>query len=108
MSGKATPFRFRQLLPLIAAIVVLPFNLNARTYRTISHFDYSVNGGNIEHGVTLDAAGNLYGTTLNGGPLDYRRGIQADQAAGRNLGRVCTALLPRGKRWPRSSIRRDL
>ena len=37
----------------------------------ISHFDYFVNGGNIEHGVTLDAAGNLYGTTMNGGPLDY-------------------------------------
>jgi len=71
MSRKATPFRFRQLLPLIAAILVLPFNLYARTYRTISDFDYYVNGGNIEHGVTLDATGNLYGTTMNGGPLDY-------------------------------------
>ena len=71
MSPKATPFRFRQLLPLIAAIVVIPLNLNARVYRNISHFDYFVNGGNIEHGVTLDAAGNLYGTTMNGGPLDY-------------------------------------
>lgn len=71
MSSKATAFRFRPLLFLIAATVVLPLNLNARTYRDISHFDYFVNGGNIEHGVTLDAAGNLYGTTQNGGPLDY-------------------------------------
>lgn len=60
-----------RILPLIAAALVLPATLNARTYRTISHFDYFVNGGNIEHGVTLDAAGNLYGTTQNGGPLDY-------------------------------------
>ena len=71
MFQKPTPPRFRQLLPLMAAIVVLPFNLNARTFRAISHFDYYVNGGNIEHGVTLDAAGNLYGTTMNGGPLDF-------------------------------------
>ena len=71
MSQESIAFRFRQLLPLIAVIVVLPTNLSATTYRAISHFDYNVNGGNIEHGVTRDAEGNLYGTTSDGGPLDF-------------------------------------
>ena len=63
-------FRFHPILLLISVTFVLPMALNATTFRTILLFNSQVNGAHPPEGVTLDAAGNLYGTTSSGGPSD--------------------------------------
>src|SRR6266496_3165405 len=64
-----TNFRFTpgRILLLIAAALVLPSTVNASgTFRTVFEFN-SVGGGTPYAGLTLDSAGNLYGTTADGG-----------------------------------------
>ena len=71
MSQKFPGFRFREVLLLVSLTVLLPIALSATSFRAIYVFNTQVSGENPPAGVTLDAAGNLYGTTLSGGPNGF-------------------------------------
>jgi uncharacterized repeat protein (TIGR03803 family) len=52
---------------LVFLMMVLPTQLPAQTYTVIRTFMNGADGANPEAGVTIDKAGNLYGTTSVGG-----------------------------------------
>ena len=63
--------KFLAYLPIATLAVVLVMGLAlpspAQTFSVIHNFDSGAGGANPYAGVTIDRAGNLYGTTRNGG-----------------------------------------
>jgi uncharacterized repeat protein (TIGR03803 family) len=56
------------LLPLIMATVLMPLGTSAQsTFITLHRFSGGNDGGNAQGSLIFDAAGNLYGTTIEGG-----------------------------------------
>jgi uncharacterized repeat protein (TIGR03803 family) len=52
---------------VLGAVVLLPLPAPAQTFHVIYSFTGGSDGANPETGLTIDAAGNLYGTTSAGG-----------------------------------------
>jgi hypothetical protein len=76
MQPTANPQNFRSPLATRTMLAALAFALaltvantaaSAQTYRVLYNFTGQSDGGNPMAGVTLDQAGNLYGTTYDGG-----------------------------------------
>lgn len=51
----------------VLLVLTLPSPTQAQTFTVIHNFDSGAGGANPYAGVTIDRAGNLYGTTRNGG-----------------------------------------
>jgi uncharacterized repeat protein (TIGR03803 family) len=78
MQPTVNPQNFRSALATTTMLAVLTFALaltlapqsaSAQTYKVLYNFTGQSDGASPEAGVTLDAAGNLYGTTYAGGSL---------------------------------------
>ena len=61
----------KQLVIVFAIAVVLMPSAQAQTYQVIYSFTGGADGSQPEAGLTVDEAGNLYGTTVNGGEVVY-------------------------------------
>jgi uncharacterized repeat protein (TIGR03803 family) len=62
------PTAFRIALAIAFAMTIVPAQLaQAQTYTVLHNFSNGADGGSPESMLTLDSAGNLYGTTLYGG-----------------------------------------
>jgi uncharacterized repeat protein (TIGR03803 family) len=62
--------KFRAILTacaIVALAIVIPGPASAQTYSVIHNFTGGRDGAVPDAGVTIDAAGNLYGTTEEGG-----------------------------------------
>jgi uncharacterized repeat protein (TIGR03803 family) len=62
------------LLSLLAAMVFAVPSSNARTFRILHEFSGAADGATPYAGLTIDSAGNLYGTTEFGGNVDCKCG----------------------------------
>lgn len=80
MYGKAQPGAsiYRSWKPvsvlvtmLLTLMPILLTPVQAQTFHVIHAFSGPADGANPTAGVTMDAAGNLYGTTRDGGPYGY-------------------------------------
>lgn len=62
------PFRLTIVPSIAFAIAIAPAqSARAQTYTVLHNFSNGADGGSPESALTMDAAGNLYGTTLYGG-----------------------------------------
>jgi len=61
---------FARALVVALAMVATPL-AHAQTYHILHSFTGAGDGGYPQAGVTIDRAGNLYGTTASGGPYQY-------------------------------------
>ncbi len=61
---------FARALVVALAMVAMP-SAHAQTYHILHSFTGAGDGGYPQAGVTIDRAGNLYGTTASGGPYQY-------------------------------------
>jgi len=65
------PNRLRWARPSIAAVLlVLTSVAHAQSFQVIHSFTGGADGANPHAGLTIDAAGRLYGTTYKGGDCD--------------------------------------
>ena len=81
----------------ILLVATLAESLPAQTYKVIHNFTgTSQDGGILYAGVTMDAQGNLYGTTL----YDKRHGLQAEQKEWQ-VGFLPSLQVQWGRRWLR-------
>ena len=55
----------------LALMVLVIVPAQAQTYHILHSFTGGAGGGYAQAGVTIDRAGNLYGTTASGGPYQY-------------------------------------
>ena len=65
-------FTDRRWFTIVSAIVfylIANFSLHAQTYTVLHNFTNGQDGGGPSAGLTMDGAGNLYGTTIQGGNL---------------------------------------
>ncbi len=62
------PTRLTATFSIVVAIAIVPVqSVRAQTYTVLHNFSNGTDGGSPESMLTMDAAGNLYGTTLYGG-----------------------------------------
>jgi len=82
------------LLPLIMAIVLMPLGTSAQsTFITLHRFSGGSDGGNAQGSLIFDAAGNLYGTTFEGGNSHCGCGGVVFQLTPRSDGRWAETVL---------------
>lgn len=62
--------KLASILLFALAMVTMP-SAHAQTYHILHSFTGAGDGGYPQAGVTIDRAGNLYGTTASGGPYQY-------------------------------------
>lgn len=68
------------ILLLFAATIVAAPQAHAQTFTVLHAFSHGAAGSYPEAGVTLDAGGNLYGTTMEGGDQDRGTAYQLKHA----------------------------
>jgi uncharacterized repeat protein (TIGR03803 family) len=95
--------RLRAMGVLWAAVIAAPL-AHAQTY-TVLHDFTTADGANPQAGLTMDPAGNLYGTTYNGGTYNYGAVFKLDSTGTETV--LCSFTGGTDGANPAASVTRD-
>jgi uncharacterized repeat protein (TIGR03803 family) len=82
MRGNRLPIGLRAALAIFAAAVLMTSTWAAAQEKVLYNFGNGTDGVAPQAGLVMDAAGNLYGTTYNGGTYNYGTVFELTPAAG--------------------------